>query len=71
MIIDDCIEQDPAVESAFNEMGLKCPECIAKYTETMKDIARLYERDLEKLLAELAKKTGGTVVETLPIHDDE
>ncbi len=53
--VADAIELGAAAKAVFERRKLKCPECAVAPSETLADVARLYDLPLEELLGELNK----------------
>lgn len=50
MSIEDLLRKRPKVKAVLLEMGIDCSDCIASQVETLLDVVRMYDLDLEKLL---------------------
>ncbi len=51
--VADAVESGAAAKAVFERRKLKCPECAVAPSETLADVARLYDLPLEDLLGEL------------------
>ena len=49
----ELIQQNPEIGRVLREMGIECSDCIASQVDTLPDVVRMYNLDLNKLLARL------------------
>ncbi|MFH1679242.1 MAG: hypothetical protein ABIH26_01210 [Candidatus Eisenbacteria bacterium] len=54
-VVEHIFDRHPETEEAFRELGLRCPDCVVCERDTLADVARFYERDVEELVTQVRR----------------
>jgi hybrid cluster-associated redox disulfide protein len=69
MIVEDLIDQFPAVVSTFVQHRMQCVGCPMARFETVAEVCEIYRLPVGAFLADLASRTGDADPEAVPIVD--
>ncbi|MEO5339663.1 MAG: DUF1858 domain-containing protein [Magnetococcus sp. MYC-9] len=59
------VREFPQLARILSQQGIECGECMASQVDTLRDVARMYRLDMERLLhqvqmADTTKQAAGT-----------
>lgn len=52
------IREYPSLARILSQQGIECAECMASQVDTLKDVARMYKLDLDRLIKQVHALDG-------------